>query len=104
MTLHADQVSAMTVALRGEIDRMTAEGIAGAASLAQDARCDLVLDLSAVTFMDSQGVNALIKANQSMAAAGSVLTVHDPSAAVRRVIEVTGLSEYLGVERSSRDR
>jgi anti-anti-sigma factor len=54
----------------------------------------LIFDLSRLRFMDSAGIAVLI------GAAAKVKAVHlrDPSPIVRRVIEVTGLSDVLPIE------
>jgi anti-anti-sigma factor len=54
----------------------------------------LVFDLSGLRFMDSAGISALIGA----AAKVDAVRLRQPSAAVRRVIELTGLSGVLPTE------
>ncbi len=63
---------------------------------------DVVLDLSAVTFLDSSGLGALIALSQG---AGHVV-VEDASPAVLRVFEMTGTTEVfdLGVPAVVRGR
>ncbi len=80
------------VALHGEVDMETADEIAGVVRTALDAGYTrLALDLSQVTFMDSQGLNALIGGRNEVLAAGGSLVSRDPSPAVCRVLELTGL-------------
>jgi stage II sporulation protein AA (anti-sigma F factor antagonist) len=57
----------------------------------------LVVDASDVTFMDSSGVNALVRARERATRLGGSLHVVTRSPAVRRVLQITGLEERLGV-------
>jgi stage II sporulation protein AA (anti-sigma F factor antagonist) len=57
----------------------------------------LVVDALDVTFMDSSGVNALVRARERAAALGGSLHVVAGSPGVRRVLEITGLDERLGL-------
>ena len=94
MTLHVHPVPEGTavVALHGEIDMTTADDICGVVDIAIRASyTDLVLDFADVTFMDSQGISALIVGRQAMEAAGGTLAIRNPSPSVRRVLELTQL-------------
>ena len=57
----------------------------------------LVVDASTVTFMDSSGVNVLVRARERAAAIGGSLHVVTASPGVRRVLQITGLDERLGL-------
>ena len=57
----------------------------------------LVVDARDVTFMDSSGVNVLVRARERAAALGGSLHVVTGSSGVRRVLEITGLDERLGL-------
>jgi anti-anti-sigma factor len=57
----------------------------------------LVVDALDVTFMDSSGVNALVRARERASTLGGSLHVVTRSQAVRRVLQITGLEERLGV-------
>ena len=56
----------------------------------------LRIDLSGVTFMDSSGLNALIGI-RTLALARHTLVVENSSANVRRILEITGLSQAFGI-------
>ena len=82
------------VALHGELDVASADGLIN--SLAELAGSVLVLDLSDLTFMDSSGVGALLRArNRVMAEAPGDLVVTRPTAPVRRTLEIVGLDEWI---------
>lgn len=57
----------------------------------------LVVDALDVTFMDSSGVNALVRARERASTLGGSLHVVTRHPAVRRVLQITGLEERLGV-------
>jgi anti-anti-sigma factor len=54
-----------------------------------------VLDLAAVTFIDSTGLSALMDARAESDRNGWEFSVQHPSAAVRRVVELAGLEHVL---------
>ena len=51
----------------------------------------LLLDVSRVTFCDSAGLGALLRARARAAEAGGHVRLRDPGTAVNRVLEVSGL-------------
>ncbi|MCX4820948.1 STAS domain-containing protein [Streptomyces sp. NBC_01142] len=55
-------------------------------------RRHVVLDLSALQFMDSSGLNVLIKAGREARNTDGDLHLAAPAPAVRRLFEITGLS------------
>jgi stage II sporulation protein AA (anti-sigma F factor antagonist) len=62
-----------------------------------EGRRHLVLDLAEVPFMDSSGLNTIIRANNETKAAGGRLVLAEPTSSVRRVLELTGMSLSLPV-------
>ena len=80
--------------LEGEIDSYTAPELAE--RLEADRSLEVV-DLAAVTFIDSSGLRVLVQAHQARAEAGSTLRLRSPSAAVQRLLEISGLAGYLDV-------
>jgi len=79
--------------VRGELDMETAGRLDErlAAQLRQ-GRSRLVLDLSGLGFMDSSGLNVLIRAFQRARDEGGDLYLAAPTPAVRRILEITGLT------------
>jgi anti-anti-sigma factor len=63
--------------------------------VAAQGEAPVVLDLQQVTFLDSSGVRALIRLRQHH---GDRLRLGALSAPVRRVLEISGLLQPLGVE------
>ena len=55
------------------------------------------LDLSAVTFVDSSGIGALVRAHRVADDAGARIVLVDPSHPVVRVLALVGLEGYFAV-------
>jgi len=83
------------LAVTGELDMSNADTVkaAVAASNAESAG-RLVFELSGLRFIDSAGIAALLEAAERI----DTVVVRSPAPAVRRVIEITGLSEVLPLE------
>ena len=73
--------------LEGELDMATAGGLMDLLRTTSDSDDPIVLDFSGVTFMDSSGLRALLQAARSDDC-GPVV-VKDPSAQVRRLLEIS---------------
>ncbi|MER6400834.1 STAS domain-containing protein [Kitasatospora sp. NPDC001603] len=58
----------------------------------------LLVDLGAVTFMDSAGLNALLIARIEAARQGTVVRLARPSHAVARMLEITGADQVFPIE------
>ena len=76
--------------LWGEHDLATADRLTRLLDTAAEGN-DLVVDLSAVSFMDASTISAIVRARSSMAEHSQVLTVRSPSALMERVFGVCGL-------------
>jgi anti-sigma B factor antagonist len=88
----------ITLAASGEIDMANAptflrELIAVAAETSSPA----LVDLSAVTFLDSSGVNALIEAHRKFEDTDVTLVLVNPSPPCRRVFEITGIAQIFEI-------
>jgi anti-sigma B factor antagonist len=84
------------VVISGELDINSAPRlIAMIHDLAHPPVRRVDLDCEGVTFLDSTGVRALIVARNDAAHIGVDLVLVQPSRAVTRVIEMTGLAGYL---------
>jgi anti-sigma B factor antagonist len=85
--------------LVGEIDAATAPELRR--HLDDDPRVT-VLDMRDVSFMDSSGLKVVLFANRGRAPADRI-TLRDPSARVRRVLQVAGLTDSLGTAANPSD-
>jgi anti-anti-sigma factor len=58
----------------------------------------ITVDMSGVSFMDSSGLRVLMDATTRAREGGGDLIVARPSAAVARLVEISGLSEQLRLD------
>jgi anti-anti-sigma factor len=88
------------LAVSGEVDMSNATDLreAGEKAVTADSVDSLVVDLSAVTFMDSSGLGALVAIRAAAADAARSLRITNPSPRVRQVIEVCGLGPEFGLD------
>jgi anti-anti-sigma factor len=80
---------ATVVTIAGELDAATGALFRYALSAAADARRDICIDMSGVSFIDSSGLGILITAYKRAEEAGSRLYVVNPSKAVVRLLTLT---------------
>jgi anti-sigma B factor antagonist len=82
------------VALHGELDLASADGLA--AALVEIAGSTLVVDLADLSFMDSSGIGALVVARKRIRARGlGELMVTRPTPIVQKALEIVGLAEWI---------
>ena len=90
-----DPSGAAIVTVSGDLDISNADALeATVASIVARRPERLVFDLTRLRFMDSAGIAVLL------GAAAKVQSVHirNPTPAVRRVVELTGLTQVLPIE------
>ena len=87
--------SHVTLHLTGEVDLAAAPGLESALDTVLDDSDDVVLDIADVTFLDSSGLRVLVAAHNRCSETGKSLTLVNPSAAVSRILEITGLGKTL---------
>jgi len=86
------------LALSGELDFKTAtEGHKRLLELGLPRGGRLVVDLSAVTFMDSTGIRLLLQAREHARRNGATFAVVSGPHEVMRVIDLVGLGEQLEI-------
>jgi anti-anti-sigma factor len=87
------------VRIEGEVEFATAPRLrATLLDLAQEAAVPVVLDLAEVSFLDSAGISLLIQAKKRLANAGSDLVLRAPQPNIRRVLEISGVTELFRIE------
>jgi anti-sigma B factor antagonist len=92
-----DEQGATRLALEGELDRAAGERLdATVHNLAPQAH-GLILDLSAVTFMDCNGLYAILRCHQRCRDGGCSLTLLDPSEQVSDLLARVGLLDRLTI-------
>lgn len=86
-----------TVKVEGELDAYSAPTLES--TLEEQGRDDdLRLDLSGVSFIDSTGIRVVVTVDNQLRDAGRRLVVVAPSAAVRRLLQLTSLDERVTIE------
>ncbi len=85
-----------TLLLAGELDTHTAPQLDRRLQAVADGT-DLVLDLSETTFISSAGLGVILETQRRLAASGGSLQVSSPTPVVARMIELSGLSQSLGI-------
>ena len=80
----------------GELDTHTAPQLAAHLD-GIDTGTDVVLDLSQMPFVSSAGLSVLLNAQRSFEQGGGSLRVSDPTPAVARLIEISGVGPRLGL-------
>ena len=92
---------AVIVEVLGEIDMSTAPELTTAIDSLKGGALRVVVDLSAVGFLDSSALNALVHGQRDLAQGRVVFRVVSPAdSVVRRVFDITNLTEQLGVVES----
>lgn len=86
-------------ALSGELDLASAEDIrrAGWAAI-KVAGPDMVIDMSGVTFLDCNGLDALIELRDQVRAGGGHLTLVGATRQVQRLLDLTRVADSFGCE------
>jgi anti-sigma B factor antagonist len=93
------------VAISGEVDVCTEAPLQQALlRIIRERSARLMLDLSGVSFMDCAGLRALLATQRRAELRGGCMRLIAASAAVRRIIELTGAQAALAMERSTTDR
>lgn len=87
----------MTVHLQGEMDHHGAKGLLEQLEQAIDACLPLclVLDFSAVSFMDSSGIAFVMRSRQRMQSLGGTVTLEHVPAQPRKVFEASGITRLV---------
>ncbi|WP_158263060.1 STAS domain-containing protein [Amycolatopsis sp. CA-128772] len=95
---------ALVLAVAGDVDLLTADQLRDAVTAAFAQRpAVLVIDLTAVTFLDSSGLSVLAQAHATGGQDTTVRVVTVPDSLAHRAITVTGMAQLLPVFTSSAD-
>ena len=99
LTTRRQADGAIVVEVRGSLDTDTVDTLRHTlVGTAQRERPPLlIVDLTFVTFMDSQGIGALVSGHHAAREVGTRLVLRNPSEFVHRQLRVTGLAEMFGL-------
>jgi anti-sigma B factor antagonist len=94
-----DADGVLHAALDGELDVDCADRVRDElAAVSQGSGCRVLrVDVAGLDFIDSYALGALVSARNSAAARGVTLVLANPSAPVRKAVEVTGLADVFGL-------
>ncbi len=98
VTLNADCGRLVIVAFSGELDHSNEQDARREIDriLKQGATC-LILDLTRLNFMDSSGINLLVRAYNTLMQRQGTLALVSPSALVYRILQVVQLTPLLPI-------
>ena len=91
--------SILSIRVRGEIDHHTAASIRQGidATLFEKRPAKLILDLSAVSFMDSSGLGLIMGRYSVMKELGGDMTVWNPSPETRAILPLAGMERRVKI-------
>lgn len=90
-----DGAQPLVISISGEVDMSNVQAVeARLRGLLADAPDRVVVDLSALTFVDSSGIAVLLRVAEKIAR----LELRNPSSTVARIIQATGLTDVLPLE------
>jgi anti-anti-sigma factor len=82
----------VSVVVTGEVDMATAPALARDLQAAiREHPARVIVDLADVTFLDSSGINALVRAQHVADGFGVELVLESPNEACQRVLKVAGV-------------
>lgn len=88
---------AITLALEGELDISTCPAVYDRIEAWRGTEPELRLDLSRITFIDSQGLHLLLEVTAPGADGAAPVVLVKPSQTVLQVVTVTGTTARLGL-------
>lgn len=94
---HADEDDHVVLYLAGDADIHTAPPLRTELASLVDRGKPVVVDLSALAFIDSTTIGILVAALKRFRAGGSDLTLRRPVPRVRKVFEITGLTRVFEI-------
>jgi anti-sigma B factor antagonist len=87
------------VVVAGELDALTAPFLRQRfMDLLEEGVADVVLDVGLLKFVDSTGVALFLTIHKKLDALGHKLVIFSPTPMVRRIFQITGLTEFLRIE------
>jgi anti-sigma B factor antagonist len=92
------QGRATVMTVSGELDLVSAPRLRNAiSSLRGEESDELILDLTHLSYIDSVGIGLLVASRRRLDAEGRTFSIRNPAPQVLRLLEITGLVEYLGL-------
>jgi anti-sigma B factor antagonist len=88
---------AVVIGLHGELDMASCPAVSAELEAWRGTEPELCLDLSRITFIDSQGLHLLLAVTAEADDGGPPVGLLAPSETVMQVVEVTGTARRLGL-------
>ena len=94
----------LEISLAGEVDHHGAVGIRSDIDELIFAKRPkkLVLNLSAISFMDSSGLGLIMGRYSLMRDFGGTLTLKDPTSAVMKILNLAGMEKLIKIEKTDK--
>jgi len=89
--------SALTLALSGRLDTMTAPELEKELQASLDGVTELTLDLKELDYLSSAGLRVLLSAQKKMNGCGGAMTVANANSTLMEIFEVTGFADILTI-------
>src|SRR2546423_8835450 len=93
----AAEAETTTVVFSGELDVAGVERARAAIAEAEERSGMIVLDLSQLTFLDSTGLEVVLRGARRASELGRRLVVRKPSPYVKRLFELTAIDQSLDI-------
>ena len=90
------------VVFRGDLDLNASEALWRCIEQVRGGGRPVTVDLAETTFMDSSGINVLLRALVVQARADQAVTLRSPSDAVRQTLALTGIWDAFRIEHERR--
>ena len=88
----------VVLTLTGEFDLVSVDAFDDVLAEIQSRRPErTVMDVSGLAFLDSSGINALLRATKALQAEGGTVVLRSPSMATRRILEITHVTELVAI-------
>ena len=89
--------TALTVAIEGRLDTVTAPQLEGELRSAVNGISELIFDLGALDYVSSAGLRVLLSAQKVMNKQGRMI-VRNAKPEIMEIFEVTGFTDILNIE------
>ena len=95
----------LKIKLRGEIDHHSAVAVRTSIDEMIRSRrpCELIIDMSAVDFMDSSGLGLIMGRYNTMKEIGGHVVVLDPTPATEKIMHLAGMERIIKIKHSFDD-
>jgi len=88
--------------ISGEVDHHTAKSIRSEidSSIEKNQPNKVILDFSAVTFMDSSGIGLVMGRYKIMQGVGGTVSIQNPPTHIKKVMQIAGLDKIASINNS----